>query len=90
MIHVPKLNLIGGDLNVMGNLDVNESHFPSLETIKGDLITANSGFTKLPQNLKRIGGRLIISKSDPTSFIDDLIRGLENGLVIKGDIYYCD
>ena len=53
MLNAPNLKYIGGDLNVMGNIDVNESHFPSLETIEGDLITANSGFTKLPPKLKK-------------------------------------
>lgn len=90
MLNAPNLKYIGGDLNVMGNIDVNESHFPSLETIEGDLITANSGFTKLPPKLKRIGGRVIISKSDPQSFMDDLIQALDSGLVIDGGMYYCD
>ena len=90
MLNAPNLKYIGGDLNAMGNLNVNESHFPGLETIEGDLITANSGFTKLPPNLKHIGGRVIISKADPQTFMDDLIRAFESGLIIKGDIYYCD
>jgi len=40
MLHIPNLKHVGGELNVMGNQEVNESHFPSLETIKGDLIFA--------------------------------------------------
>ena len=48
MLHIPNLKHVGGELNVMGNLEVNESHFPNLETIKGDLIIAKSGFMKLP------------------------------------------
>jgi hypothetical protein len=38
MLHIPNLKHVGGELNVMGNQEVNETHFPSLETIKGDLI----------------------------------------------------
>ena len=89
MLHIPNLKHVGGELNVMGNHEVNESHFPSLETIKGDLIIAKSGFKKLPPKLNHIGGRVIISKSDPASLVNDLIRASENGM-IQGGIYFCD
>ena len=89
MIHVPNLKHVGGELNVMGNQEINESHFPSLEIINGDLIIAKSGFKKLPPKLNYIGGRVIISKSDPQSLVNDLIRAAEKGM-IKGGIYYCD
>jgi hypothetical protein len=89
MIHVPNLKHVGGELNVMGNQEINESHLPSLETINGDLIIAKSGFKKLPPKLNHIGGRVIISKSDPQSLVNDLIRAAEKGM-IKGGIYYCD
>lgn len=89
MLHIPNLKHVGGELNVMGNQEVNESHFPSLETIKGDLIIANSGFKKLPPKLNHIGGRVIISTSDPASLIDDLNQASEKG-IIQGGIYFCD
>ena len=89
MIHIPNLKHVGGELNVMGNQEINESHFPSLETINGDLIIAKSGFKKLPPKLNFVGGRVIISKSDPESLVNDLIRASEKGM-IKGGIYYCD
>lgn len=89
MLHVPNLKHIGGDLNVLGNQQVNETQFPSLETINGDLIIAKSGFKKLPPKLNYIGGRVIISKSDPASLLQDLIRASEAG-IIKGGIFYCD
>ena len=89
MLPIPNLKHVGGELNVMGNQEVNESHFPSLETIKGDLIIAKSGFKKLPTKLNHIGGRVIISKSDPASLVNDLIRASENG-IIQGGIYFCD
>jgi hypothetical protein len=89
MIHVPNLKHVGGELNVAGNQEINESHFPSLETINGDLIIAKSGFKKLPPKINHIGGRVIISKSDPQSLLNDLTRASENG-IIKGGIYYCD
>ncbi len=89
MLHVPNLKHIGGELNVMGNQQVNETQFPSLETINGDLIIAKSGFKKLPPKLNHKGGRVIISKSDPPSLLQDLIRASEAD-IIKGGIFYCD
>lgn len=89
MINIPNLKHVGGELNVMGNQEINESHFPSLETINGDLIIAKSGFKKLPPKLNFIGGRVIISKSDAESLVSDLIQADEKGM-IKGGIYYCD
>ncbi len=89
MIHIPNLKHVGGELNVMGNQEINESHFPSLETVNGDMIIAKSGFKKLPPKLNFVGGRVIISKSDAASLVNDLIQAAEKGM-IKGGIYYCD
>lgn len=48
----------------------------------------NMQHIKTPK-LNHIGGRVIISKSDPQSLVNDLIRASEKGM-IQGVIYFCD
>ena len=89
MINMPNLSHVGGDLNVMGNADVNETSFPNLEIVKGDFVIANSGFTCLPPKLNHIGGRVILSKSCPGGLLADVL-GLEKQGAILGGVFYCD
>ncbi len=86
---LPNLTHVGGDLNVMGNGEVNELGFPNLEVIKGDFILANSGFTRLPPKLNHVGGHVVLSKSSPESLLEDVKRLKKKGLIL-GAVKYCD
>jgi len=83
------MTTIGRDLNCMGNKAISEKTFPDLYSVGGNLIIANSGFTKLPSTLKIIGGNVIVSKNDPESLINDLKLAKQNG-ILKGDILFID
>ena len=80
---------IGGDFNCFGNKNISEQTFPNLTHVGGNLIIAQSGFTKLPSTLEHVGGNVIIPRADPPSLLNMLIRAKKNN-IIKGDLMYCD
>jgi hypothetical protein len=85
-INVPNLKTIGGSFNVLGNRDLSEKDFPSLESIGGDMHLAMSGFKLLPQNLKLVEGNIYLSLDLPESLKEDCLIKKNNGIV-KGKIY---
>lgn len=80
---------VGGDLDCFGNKNVSEHTFPFLNSVGGRLIIANSSFTKLPDTLVEVGGDVVISRKDPESLLDDILKAKKKG-IIKGEIFYCD
>jgi hypothetical protein len=89
MIHFSHLNHIGGDLDVSGHQAVDETNFPNLRVVLGDMILVDSVFTRLPPKLNHVGGRVIITQDAPLSLIHDIKQAVENG-IIKGGILYMD
>jgi len=85
ILNVPNLKNIGGTLSLVGQKNVNEENFPSLETIGGDIHLALSGFTKLPDNLISIEGDVYII-NEPETLAKSCIAKKKSG-VIKGNIY---
>jgi len=88
-MQLPGLKNIGGDLNCQGNKEMSENSFPALEIVGGDIILAGANFSKLPQNLKLVNGRGILSKNDSKTLIEEMKRANEKG-IIKGGIFFCD
>ncbi len=87
MIHFSHLNHIGGDLDVRGHQAVNETNFPNLRVVLGDMILIDSGFTRLPPKLNHVGGRVIVTQDAPLSLIQDIKQAVENGVVKVGILY---
>jgi len=89
MIHFSHLIHIGGDLDVRGHQAVNETNFPNLHVVLGDMILVDSGFTRLPPKLNHVGGRVIVTQDAPLSLIQDIKRAIEEG-IIKGGVCFVD
>ncbi|GEM_PF-3041323 len=86
---ISNLKEIGGDLNCAGNRNMSENSFPNLEIVRGKMIIAESGFTKLPKNLKIVGSDVIISKKDPASLRNSVLEAKQNGIIL-GEILESD
>ncbi len=80
---------VGGSLDCTGNRQISESTFPLLEYVGGDFILAGSAFTRMPDSLTFVGGRAIISRSDPASLLLSLKQAEAKG-IIKGGVFLCD
>jgi hypothetical protein len=89
MIHFSHLIHIGGDLDVRGHQAVNETNFPNLHVVLGDMILVDSGFTHLPPKLNHVGGRVIITKDAPLSLIQAIKQAVVVG-IIKGGVCFVD
>ena len=89
MIHFSHLNHIGGDLDVRGHQAVNETNFPNLRVVLGDMILVDSDFTRLPPKLNHVGGHVIVTHDAPLSLIQAIKQAVDNG-IIKGGIFFVD
>ena len=79
LIHAPE-TLTKEDLNVKGDLDLNDTPIQSLPNgleVEGDLWLISSQIQSLPDNL-RVGGYLYLSYTP--------IQSLPNGLKVGGDL----
>jgi hypothetical protein len=85
-LNVPNLKDIGGSLNVIGNQNISEKNFPSLQSVGGHMHLAMSGFERLPPQLSLVGGNIYLGSDSPKTLRDDCLAKKVAGIV-KGQIY---
>ena len=82
MAFLPKLQNVGGDLNVTG---IKNQEFPALESIGGNFILVQSGMPSLPPCIRHIGGDVILSDQEPQSLMESAKLATRKG-ILKGNI----
>ena len=82
-VGLPNLKDVGGNLDVSGQIG---QTFPSLEFVGGDFVVIGTKMQALPPNIRTIGGNVIFSDKEPSSFVTDAKRAKKEG-IIRGNIW---
>lgn len=82
-MQLPSLETIGGNLNASGSKGL---RLPKLRSVGGDFVVDGTGLERLPPDLQHIGGNAFISRSEPRSLLQDLVKAKHAG-VLKGEIF---